>query len=169
MRPNLCFCAVQFNINGNDLRIEGGKTLADCLESNTTITRVRCEYICAGKQHIAPEAESAVQLHVLQSHMSGFFSSASGCNHAVATTLSTMCIPLAWCYTQFTICSLLFGYFVILTRCVVHDRWLDCDVGRYPWLDLVMAHRSKHQVVEWALRVPRPLEMSFASTRRCSI
>ena len=60
-----CFCAVQFNIDGNDLRIEGGKTLADCLESNTTITRVRCEYICAGNQHSVPEAESAVQLHVL--------------------------------------------------------------------------------------------------------
>ena len=65
MRPILCFYAVQFNINGNDLRIEGGKTLADCLKSNTTITKVRCEYICAGKQHSAPEAESGVQLHVL--------------------------------------------------------------------------------------------------------
>lgn len=65
MHQILRFCAVQFNINGNDLRIEGGTTLADCLKSNTTITRVRCEYICAGKQHSAPEAESAVQLHVL--------------------------------------------------------------------------------------------------------
>ena len=65
MHQILCFCAVQFNINGNDLRIEGGKTLADCLKSNTTITRVRCEYMCGRKQHSVPEAESAVQLHVL--------------------------------------------------------------------------------------------------------
>ena len=65
MRPIFCFYAVQFNINGNDLRIEGVKTLADGLKSNTTITKVRCEYICAGNQYSVPEAESAVQLLVL--------------------------------------------------------------------------------------------------------
>ena len=101
MHPILCFYAVQFNINGNDL-IEGGKTLADGLKSNTTITKVRCEY---SNQHSVPEAERC---------------SCSFCNPtcqdfpsamvatAEATTLSTMCIPLAGCYTQFTICSLFF-------------------------------------------------------------
>ena len=116
-----CFCAVQFNINGNELGIEGGKTLADCLESNTTITRVRCEYICAGKQHSAPEAESGVQLHVLSSHMSGFFVLSQWLqtcsnNHLIHNVHSIGMVLHAVHYL-FTS----FWCFVILTRCILHD------------------------------------------------
>ena len=40
----------QVVVSSNNLGVEGGKALADCLKSNTSITQVRFVYKCARKQ-----------------------------------------------------------------------------------------------------------------------
>ena len=41
----------EVDASSNNLGVEGGKTLAECLKSNTTITQVRVVFNAARKQH----------------------------------------------------------------------------------------------------------------------
>ena len=47
----------EVDASSNNLGVEGGKALADCLKSNTSITQVRFVYKCSRKQHKAHRSD----------------------------------------------------------------------------------------------------------------
>ena len=53
-------------VSSNNLGVEGGKALADCLKSNTSITQVRFVYKCARKQEKAHSSDYICHLSCLQ-------------------------------------------------------------------------------------------------------
>ena len=53
-------------VSSNNLGVEGGKALADCLKSNTSITQVRLVYKCAWKQQKAYSSDYFCHLSCLQ-------------------------------------------------------------------------------------------------------
>ena len=56
----------QVDASFNNLGVEGGKAMADCLKSNTSITQVRFVYKCARKQQKAHNSDFFCRLSCLQ-------------------------------------------------------------------------------------------------------